>query len=170
MDKIIKELTKIVVSAILISIIVINFVFEIVSIDGRSMLPTINNKDRVIVEKVSYYFKNPKKNEIVIIKYPADTRERFIKRVAAVAGDKVKIEDNKLYINDKEIYEPYIYENTMMDFEEKIVPDNSIFVLGDNRNHSKDSRTSDVGFINLKLLVGRVIYRIYPFNMKGKVR
>lgn len=164
-----KELIKSIIIAVIASVIIIVFIFETVKVEGYSMLPTLDNNDRLIVEKVTYYFNKPKRGEIVVIKYPADTREKFIKRVIAVSGDKVKIEDNKLYINDKTIDEPYINEFEMDDFNEVIVPNNRIFVLGDNRNHSKDSRSPDVGFVSLKLVVGRAVFRIYPLNNIGKV-
>jgi signal peptidase I len=171
MIKDIIELIKSIFIAIIAAMLIITFVFETVSVDGQSMSPTLSHKDRLIVEKVSYYFKNPKVNDIIVLKYPADTREKFIKRVIAVAGDKVKIEDNRLFINGIEKDEPYIKENFINGFYNEVtVPENTIFVLGDNRNNSKDSRFPDVGFVNLKLIVGRAALRIYPFNSIGRIR
>ena len=111
MIKDIIELIKSIFIAIIAAMLIIAFVFETVSVDGQSMSPTLAHKDRLIVEKVSYYFRKPKVNDIIVLKYPADTREKFIKRVIAVAGDKVKIEDNRLFINGIEKDEPYIKEN-----------------------------------------------------------
>ncbi|MCM8710606.1 signal peptidase I [Clostridium sp. SYSU_GA19001] len=171
MIKEIVELVKSIVIAIIAAILIITFVFETVSVDGQSMFPTLDHKDRLIVEKVSYYFRKPEVGDIVVFKYPADTREKFIKRVIAVSGDKVKIEDNKLYVNGIEKNEPYLNEKIINGYyPETTVPKNTIFVLGDNRNNSKDSRFPDVGFINLKLVVGKASIRIYPFNKIGKVR
>lgn len=171
MIKDIIELIKSIFIAIVAAVLIITFVFETVSVDGQSMSPTLAHKDRLIVEKVSYYFRKPKTNDIIVLKYPADTREKFIKRVIAVAGDKVKIEDNRLFINGIEKDEPYIKENFINGFYNEVtVPENTIFVLGDNRNNSKDSRFPDVGFVNLKLVVGRAALRIYPFNNIGRIR
>lgn len=165
------ELVKSVIIAVIAAVLIITFVFETVSVDGQSMVPTLNNKDRLIVEKVSYYFRKPKANDIVVIKYPADTREKFIKRVVAVGGDTVKIEDNRLYINGVEKDEPYLKDKFINGYyNETKVPENTIFVLGDNRNNSRDSRFPDVGFVNLKLVVGRAAFRIYPFNKIGRIR
>lgn len=171
MVKDIIELIKSVIIAIIAAVLIITFVFETVSVDGQSMFPTLQNKDRLIVEKVSYYFRKPKIGDIVVFKYPADTREKFIKRVVAVSGDKVRIESNKLYVNGVEKDEPYLNEQFINGFySETTIPENTIFVLGDNRNNSKDSRAEDVGFVNTKLVVGRAVLRIYPFNIIGRIR
>jgi signal peptidase I len=163
------ELGKSIVIAIIAAFLIITFVFETVSVDGHSMDPTLNNKDRLIVEKVTYYFRAPKPGDIVVIKYPADQKEKFIKRVIAVGGDRIKIENNKVYVNDQPKNEPYILEKTMRDFNEVKVPQNTIFVMGDNRNNSRDSRYPDVGFVPYKLVVGRAVLRIYPFSRFGKL-
>lgn len=161
------DLGKSILIAIIAAFLIITFVFETVSVDGHSMDPTLNNKDRLIVEKVSYYFRAPKPGDIVVIKYPADPKEKFIKRVVAVGGDKVKIENGKLYINGVAKDEPYILEPMAGDFNEQTVPKDTIFVLGDNRNNSRDSRFPDVGFVSYKLVVGRAAFRIYPFSRFG---
>ncbi|MCH3964004.1 MAG: signal peptidase I [Clostridium sp.] len=161
------DIGKSILIAVVAAFLIITFVFETVSVDGHSMDPTLNNGDRLIVEKVSYYFRDPKPGDIVVIKYPADPSEKFIKRVIAVGGDRVKIQNGKLYINDKIKNEPYILETMIGDFGEVTVPDNTIFVLGDNRNNSRDSRFQDVGFVKYKLVVGRAAFRIYPFNKMG---
>jgi signal peptidase I len=163
------ELGKSMVIAIIAAFLIITFVFETVSVDGHSMNPTLHNKDRLIVEKVSYYFRPPEPGDIVVIKYPANPSEKFIKRVIAVGGEKVKIENNKVYINGIPKNEPYILEPTMQDFKEVTVPKNTIFVLGDNRNNSRDSRYPDVGFVDYKMVVGRAVLRIYPFSRFGRL-
>lgn len=151
-------------------IIICNFLFYPVSVEGESMFPTLRNNDKLIIEKITYYFRSPERGDIVVIKYPADIRQKFIKRIAAVAGDKVRIENNKLYINDKPQDEPYLHEYTMQDFNEVTVPENTIFVLGDNRNNSDDSRSPDVGFVNTKLILGKAVLRILPLKNWGRIR
>jgi signal peptidase I len=167
MVKEIIEILKSVVIAVIAAVLIMTFVFQTVSVDGYSMNPTLNNKDRLIIEKVTYYFHAPMPGDIVVIKYPADPTQKFIKRVVAVAGDKVKIENNTLYINDKSKEENYILEHKMDDFSEVTVPSGTIFVLGDNRNNSRDSRFPDVGFVDTKLVVGKAVFRLYPFNNIG---
>lgn len=174
----IKELIDLIKSfliAIVAAILVMTFIFRTVSVDGESMLPTLNNKDRLLVEKVSYYFREPKVGDIIVIKYPADPKQQYIKRIVAVGGDKIKIKNNKLYVNGKEIKENYINEEMNSSIDSKFnneieIPKDTVFVLGDNRNHSKDSRYDDVGYVDVKLIVGRANFRIYPFKDIGKVR
>lgn len=164
------EVAKPIAISLVIAIFIINFIFQIVTVSGESMVPTLQNTDKLILGKVSYRITSPKKNDIVVIRYPADIRERIIKRVIAVAGDKVKINDNILYINGKAIDEYYKNEDFMEDYDEAEVPQDSIFVLGDNRNFSKDSRSSDIGFVKLNLIEGKAVIRLYPFNKMGRIR
>lgn len=164
MGKQLIDLLKSVVIAIIAAFLIITFVFETVRVDGYSMMPTLNNNDRLIVEKVTYYFRQPEPGDIVVIKYPADPSEKFIKRVVAVGGDTVEIKNNTLYINGVPKKEDYLLEKTMADFSKVTVPEGTIFVMGDNRNNSRDSRYPDVGFVSLSLVVGKAVLRIYPFN------
>lgn len=135
------------------------------------MMPTLNNKDRIVVDKISFNFTEPKQGDVVIIKYPADTRVKYVKRIVAKAGDRVKIENNKLYLNGKPQEENYIKDKYIDGyFNEVLVPNNTIFVLGDNRNESIDSRFNDVGFVNKKLIVGKAILKIYPLDKFERIR
>lgn len=161
------ELGKSILIAIIAAFFIITFIVETVSVDGYSMYPTLNNKDRLMVEKVSYYFREPKKGDIVVIKYPKNPREKFIKRVMATGGDKIRVENNKVYVNNKAKDENYIFEQKMEDFHEVTVPEGTIFVMGDNRNNSLDSRDERVGFVKLNMVVGKAWLRIYPFNKLG---
>ncbi|MGH4119952.1 signal peptidase I [Clostridium sp.] len=151
------------------SVFVINFLFQVVTVNGESMVPTLHNNDKLILEKVSYKITSPKQNDIVVIRYHADIRERIIKRVIAVSGDTVKISDNILYINGKIINEYYINEDVMSDYDEILVPKDSVFVLGDNRNFSSDSRSNEIGFVKLNLIEGKAVIRLYPFNKMGRI-
>ena len=164
------KLVKSIAISFIIAVFIINFLFQIVIVDGESMVPTLQNNDKLILEKVSYRIMNPKINDIVVIKYPADIRERIIKRIIAVPGDTVKINDNILYINGETINEYYINEDFMSDYDEIQVPQDSVFVLGDNRNFSNDSRSSDIGFVKLNLIEGKAVIRLYPFNKMGRIR
>ncbi|MBU3110754.1 signal peptidase I [Clostridium lacusfryxellense] len=170
MIKKIFELAKSIAISLIIAVFIINFMFQIVIVNGESMLPTLQNNDKLVLEKISKRITATKRNDIVVIKYPADISQRLIKRVIAVAGDTVKINNNTLYINDKIVNEYYKNENFMMDFDKIEVPKDSIFVLGDNRNFSKDSRSHDVGFVKLNLLEGKAVIRLYPFNKMGRIR
>lgn len=168
------EICKSIIIAVIAAFLIMTFIGRTVSVEGSSMNPTLNNKDRLILEKVTYYFKKPKNGDIVVIKYPSDTKQNFIKRVIAVGGDKLKIVNHEVYVNGVKMKEPYINEPMNADIdssfqEETVIPEGTVFVMGDNRNHSEDSRYSDVGFVPLKLVVGKAVFRIYPLNKIGKV-
>jgi len=164
------ELVKSIAICLIIAVFIINYIFRIVIVSGESMLPTLQNNDKLILEKVSKRLTSVKRNDIVVIKYPADISQRLVKRVIAIAGDTVEISNNVLYINGTVINEFYKNENLMKDYDETVVPQDSIFVLGDNRNFSKDSRSSDIGFVKLNLLEGKAVIRLYPFNKMGRIR
>lgn len=161
------ELGKSILIAIIAAFFIITFIFETVSVEGLSMYPTLNNKDRLIVEKVTNYFREPKSGDIVVIKYPKNPKEKFIKRVIAVGGDRIRIENNTVYINDEAKNEDFIFEENIEDFYEVKIPEGTIFVMGDNRNNSLDSRDERVGFVKLNMVVGKATLRIYPFNKWG---
>lgn len=169
MIKQLKELAWALCISLLASFFIIYFIFQVVHVDGQSMEPTLHNNDRLVVEKITYYFRNPAPKDIVVIKYPSDLSQKFIKRVIGKSGDKIKVYNNKLYVNGDILEEPYILEKEIGDFEEQVVPENAIFVMGDNRNHSRDSRSPDVGFVDKKLVVGKAALRLYPFKLIGRL-
>ncbi|MFA9399177.1 MAG: signal peptidase I [Clostridiaceae bacterium] len=164
------EFVKSLAIAIIAAILIITFVFQTVTVEKTSMYNTLDNGDRLILEKITYYFREPKMGDIIVFKYPSDTREKFIKRVIATGGDKIKIEDGKLYINNELKEEEYIYEPMNSDFNEVTVPDGTFFVMGDNRNNSMDSRESSVGFVDEDLVLGKAAFRLYPFNKIGVLK
>jgi signal peptidase I len=144
---------------LVIAVFIINFLFQVVTVNGESMVPTLQSNDKLILERVSYR-----------TRYPAYITQIIIKRVIAVHGDTVKISDNILYINGKTINEYYKNVGFMRDFDEVQVPSDAVFVLGDNRNFSSDSRSSDIGFVKLNLIEGKAFIRLYPFNKMGRIR
>lgn len=154
--------------AIIIAFIIKFFIFEFVKVDGNSMFPTLHHNDRLVVNKLVYILDKPDFQDVVILNYDKNTE--FVKRVVAIGGDSVEIKDSKLYINDDIIDEPYIANLKYSDFSKVIVPEEYYFVLGDNRNNSRDSRYSDVGFVQEEKIIGKVIFRIFPFNNFGKIQ
>ena len=126
------------------------------------MKDTLFDGDIMLLDKLSYRFRDIKRFEIIVIKYD---NELIIKRVIGLPGDVVEYTDNKLYVNEKEYEEKYLATGTDTSSFKVTVPDNSYFVLGDNRKVSKDSR--EIGFIARKDIEGKAIFTIFPFNRIG---
>lgn len=158
--------------SIFIVILVFTFVFRMVIVDGRSMLPTLEDGQRLVI---SHLFYTPKQGDIVVVNSQG-LNKTIIKRVIAIEGQTVDIDfdNHTVSVDGKVLDEPYINELTTNNdggFEYPIVvPENSVFVMGDNRNHSTDSRNPIVGFITNDDVLGKAIFRIYPFNKFGRVK
>ena len=161
-----------IVVTILLTEFILNFVIINANIPSGSMENTIMTNDKLIALRTSYWFKDPKRGDIIIFKYPEDEREWYIKRVIALPGETVQVKDGKVYINgsSKPLSEPYIKEEPVEDFGPYTVPKNGYFVMGDNRNHSMDSRDPSVGVLTKEDLIGRAWVRIYPFDNIGVIR
>ena len=154
-----------------IVILVFTFVFRIVMVDGPSMLPTLENGQKVIV---SYHGYTPKAKDIVIVNSEI-LGKNIVKRVIATEGQQVDIDfyTGEVAVDGDVLEEAYIYEPTHLDeggFAYPVtVPENCIFIMGDNRNDSTDSRDARVGFVEEDDVMGKVVFRITPFNKFGKV-
>lgn len=155
---------------IIIVFIVKVFVFECMQIKGNFMIPTLKNGERLIVNKFAYMISKPKIGDIIIFKCAFDRKCKMIKRVVATEGNTIEIMNGKIFVNDHMLKESYILEEISDDFHKRVVPVNTIFVLGDNRNNSKDSRFKDVGFIPLALVQGKGYYVIWPIKNLRKIR
>lgn len=151
-----------IVTALLLAFLLRLFVFDVVLVEGSSMHPTLESGDRLIVLKLGYRFKHPEHGDIVVFKNPDDPHVNYIKRVIGVEGDTVEIKDGKVYVNGTALVEPYIAETTLGEYPRTVVPEGTIFVMGDNRNFSRDSRNSHVGFIPLENVIGKAKIRIWP--------
>lgn len=164
------EWLQAIIIALLIALSIKCFLFDIIEVEGNSMNPTLEDKDRLIVNKINYYFNQPEVGDIVIFEYPADRNFDFIKRIVAKEGDIVEIKNSTLYVNENKIIEPYIEAQRVEPFPRTVVPKDHFFVLGDNRRNSRDSRFSDVGFLKLGDIKGVAIYRIWPFRSLGSIK
>jgi signal peptidase I len=152
-----------------LAILFINiFVVQSFAVKGSSMDPTLQDGERLWVTKFVYKVRPPKIGDIIVLKYPKDPSIKYIKRVIGVPGDRVNVQNGRLYINGNEIKEPYIKEKMFQDYDFVEVPEQTVFVMGDNRNCSKDSRDPDVGFVPYDNLVGRAIFVFWPLP-KGEV-
>ena len=160
----IKEWAQAILTAVILALLIRTFLFEIILVDGESMLPTLHHGDRVFVNKIGYILGGPKHGDIVIFKNPNNPRDNFVKRVIGLPGDTVRITDGVVYRNDEPLTEDYINEPSISDYPSTVVPEDTIFALGDNRNRSLDSTDPVIGFIPMDNLLGKAKLRVWPFN------
>ena len=158
----IKEWIQAILIAIVVSVVIRLFLFETTLVYGQSMESTLRDKDRVIINKLVYHLYTPSRGDIVVFKNPTNNKENYVKRVIGVAGDTIEIADHKVYINGQLLNEPYLDEETESDFPKLVVPEDTIFVMGDNRNHSQDSRY--IGPIPVENIIGKAQLRIWPIS------
>ena len=151
-------------AAIAVALLIRTFIVELYVVDGPSMRPTLQHEERLVVNKFIYYFRDPQKGEVVIFRYPRDPSRDFIKRVIATAGDTIEIKEGRVYVNDQLLREDYILEKTRTEYPKVTIPEGTIFVMGDNRNNSEDSRFPDVGFVPLNLVKGEAVLVFWPVD------
>ena len=158
--------------SIFIVVLVFTFIFRIVIVDGSSMVPTLENGQRLVI---SHLFYTPKQGDIVVVN-STGLNKTIIKRVIATEGQTVDIDFDKhtVTVDGKVLDEPYINEPTARNDGGNTypftVPENTIFVMGDNRNESTDSRNAIVGCISIDDVLGKAVFRIYPFSGFGRVK
>ena len=153
-----------IVVAVVLAFLIRQFIVELYIVDGPSMRPTLQSQERLVVNKFIYSLRTPEKGEILVFKYPRDQSRDFIKRVIATPGDTIEIKDGRVYVNDQMLNEDYILEKTRSEYPKATVPDGTVFVMGDNRNNSEDSRFADVGFVPYSLIKGKAILVFWPFS------
>lgn len=154
-----------IVIAVALAFFIRYFIVEPYMVEGPSMLPTLVSGERLIVNKLIYRLKQPVKGEIIVFRYPRDPSRDFIKRVIATAGDTIEVKGGRIFVNGQLINENYILEETRGSYPLATIPEGHIFVMGDNRNNSEDSRFADVGFVPLDMIKGKAVLIFWPFNL-----
>lgn len=152
--------------AVIVVFLVFAFVFRVVGVDGDSMNPTLNNGDWLAV---SGGIIKPERGDIVVVTQPWERNVPIIKRVIAIENDVVDIDfvNHLVYINGEVIDEPYILEPTRLQYDMQFpltVDEGCVFVMGDNRNDSLDSRSTQIGLVDERYILGKTLFRIYPFE------
>lgn len=147
----------------LLAFVLRSFVLEFVRVDGPSMLETLQNNEFVMVTKSDYTFDYPDRGTVIICKYP-NRDDLIVKRLIGLPGDTVEIKNQRLYVNDILIEEEYIEHLPTKDFVKTTVPHGMVFVMGDNRAQSHDSRADDVGPLPKSYIVGRVRFVVWPLS------
>lgn len=160
-----------VVTALLVCILLFVFAGRIVNVIGPSMESTLFEGDRLIISRLFY---TPRQGDIVVLRTSSFKDEAIIKRIIAVGGQTVDIDFDKgiVYVDGEALEEDYINEPTLrpLDFDDEItVPEGSVFVLGDNRNKSNDSRDERIGCVDTRCILGRAIWRVTPFQKFGSL-
>ncbi|PWJ51023.1 signal peptidase I [Faecalicatena contorta] len=153
--------------------LIITFVGQRTRVSGSSMETTLSDGDNLIVDKISYRFGEPKRYEIIVFPYQYEENTYYIKRIIGLPGETVQVMDGDVYINGQKLDENYGNE-AMQDSgiagEPITLGEDEYFVLGDNRNHSADSRDDSVGVLHREDLLGRAWIRIWPFNKFGVIK
>lgn len=163
---------KTIVLSLVLALGIRTFVAEARYIPSGSMLPTLQINDRLIIDKISYRFKDPERGDIVVFS-PTEALQKlnyhdaFIKRVIGLPGDKVEVKGGKVYVNSKQLKENYIEAPPQYQYGPVTVPDNSYLVLGDNRNNSYDSHYW--GFVPREKIIGRAVVRFWPLSSIGEL-
>ncbi|GEL76056.1 signal peptidase I T [Tenuibacillus multivorans] len=163
MKKEIWEWTKAIIIAVILAFFLRTYVFATSIVEGTSMDPTLHNGERVIFNKAIYLLDEPERGDIVIIQHP---NKNYVKRVIGLPNETIQVIDNVLYINGKPTEQPYLPEQQKLetgDFGPVEIPTGEYFVMGDNRDISKDSRNG-LGFIEEDDIIGRSEIIIYPFD------
>ncbi|MFA6227564.1 MAG: signal peptidase I [Patescibacteria group bacterium] len=161
------EMVRVAIISLAIILPVRYFLIQPFYVKGASMEPNFYDHEYLIIDEISYRFNEPQRGDIVVFKYPKDTKQYFIKRVIGLPGDKVKIQDNAVYINGNKLEESYLLAGTetvlpVRGYGEVTLAEDEYFLLGDNRGQSLDSRI--FGLVKKDLIVGRTWIRGWPFS------
>lgn len=175
-DKAKKEIREWVISlasAIVIVLLVSNFLVSVIRVDGGSMLDTLQDGDRLLVNVLDMRMNGPERYEVVIVHYP-ERKENFVKRVIGMPGDTLEVKGGVLYINGEAVEEEYLsadrtahFHSASSNFGPIEIPEDKYFVMGDHRDYSNDSR--QVGLIDRDMFVGQATYVFWPFSRFGAV-
>ena len=153
-----------------VSAFFIIFLYQPVKVEGTSMMPTLQDQERVFINKFVYKLEPIERGDVIVFRYPRDPAKSYIKRVIAVAGDRVQIEAGVVFVNgqrQQEMYVPRMYED-VRSYPETVVPPHCYFVLGDHRNLSNDSR--DFGPVDESFIYGKAVFGYWPVGKLGTLR
>ncbi len=168
-----KDTVGIIVLAVVLALLFKAFIFDSRVVPSTSMLPTIEIGDRIIVSKLSYLgSKEPQRGDIVVFTPPEELNEKYdlVKRVIGLPGDTLEVKDGLVYINGVALEEDYILEAPDYSYGPVTIPQGQYFMLGDNRNNSKDSHMWNYPFIDREAIIGKAIFCYWPISRIGVLR
>ncbi len=153
-----------------ISVLIILFLYQPVRVEGTSMLPRLEDHDRLFINKFVYHITSIEHGDVVVFHYPRDPEKSYIKRVIALPGDRLRIDHGQVFVNDKALDENYVPEmyRDMRSYAETIIPDDCYFVMGDHRSISSDSR--EFGVVERDLIYGKAVFVYWPAKDLGQVK
>lgn len=161
---------KLIISAFVIAFVLKTYVFQIALVNQISMEPTLHEGQILVIAKVNYLFGDPARGDIVVLKDELENKH-LIKRAIGLPGEVIEIKNNRVYIDEKELKPDYTEAPTQDNgFAKSKVPEGKYFVMGDNRPHSRDSRSDTVGFVSRSNIVGKAVFRIWPLNKIGIIK
>ncbi len=156
--------------AIVTSLLIITFLYQPVRVEGTSMLPRLEDQDRLFINKFVYDFSSIQRGDVVVFRYPLDPTKSYIKRVVALPGDRLWIDRGVVWVNGQPLSEPYVpeeYRDTVS-MAEMVVPQGMYFMMGDHRCISSDSRS--FGPVKRSLIYGKAVFVMWPSKDAGVVR
>ena len=166
------EWSKVIAVALVFAFIITQFIRPTL-VRGESMYPTLVENDYLIINRLAYKLGQPKDGDIIVFKtnllQDDGKKKDLVKRIIATPGQHIKIKDSKVYVDDKLLNEPYIHDNMTSGDIDLVVPEGKVFAMGDNREKSLDSRYEEVGLVNEKDIMGKVMVRLFPLNKIGTV-
>ncbi len=154
------EFGKTLLVAFILAQLIMVSVAQAFQVEQYSMEPTLLPHDRVLVNKFLYRFRPPQRGDVIVLRYPLNQQRNYIKRIIGLSGETLQLKDGKLYINGRIIREPYLHEAPQGSYGPFTVPADSVFVMGDNRNNSEDSRS--FGPLKKELIVGQALFIYWP--------
>lgn len=162
-----REVVETVIPAVLIAVFITLFLAQATQVYGQSMEPNLHAGQRVIVEKISYHFHPPRRGDIVVLRLPEQRGNFLIKRVVGLPEETIEVRDQQVFIDGQPLSEPYLDRTIRYSMSSRLIPEDSVFVLGDNRDFSNDSRS--FGPVPLSNVIGRAWIRYWPLDQVGLV-
>jgi signal peptidase I len=158
------------VVSVVVSAFIIIFLYQPVRVEGTSMLPMLEDQDRLFINKMAYKIGEIHRGDVVVFRYPHDQTKSYIKRVIALPGDDLRIDHGRVYVNGRVVKEKYVPTQFADDrsLPGLVIPDNEYFVMGDHRSISSDSR--DFGPVDRDLIYGKAAFVYWPMDQAGVVR
>jgi signal peptidase I len=156
--------------SVLVSAFIIVFLYQPVRVEGTSMLPNLEDHDRLFINKLAFRVGEVQRGDVVVFQYPRDHSKSYIKRVIGLPGDQVAIDHGRVILNGKPLKEPYVPARYSDDRSQPamVIPDDQFFVMGDHRSISSDSR--DFGPVDRELIYGKASFVYWPMDQAGVVR